>query len=102
MSPIEGQCEACGEPNPAGTQFCLFCGEYLGWTEATASTEDPPPSEGSSDTKAMLTAGEDPSSANAQVLERISAPAPDDSPKEAGHEPEPPAELEIHDRPDVL
>jgi ethanolamine utilization protein EutP (predicted NTPase) len=24
-------CATCGRPNPAGTQFCAGCGEYLGW-----------------------------------------------------------------------
>lgn len=26
-------CTGCGEPNPPGTQFCLFCGIYLGWED---------------------------------------------------------------------
>ncbi len=30
---IEDTCSACGERNPAGSQFCLFCGVYLGWEE---------------------------------------------------------------------
>lgn len=29
-------CTGCGEPNPPGTQFCLFCGIYLGWDEGAA------------------------------------------------------------------
>jgi len=29
----EDQCAACGESNPAGSAFCLFCGTYLGWDE---------------------------------------------------------------------
>ena len=29
-------CTGCGEPNPPGTQFCLFCGIYLGWNEREA------------------------------------------------------------------
>ena len=24
---------ACGEPNPAGSAFCVFCGTYLGWEQ---------------------------------------------------------------------
>lgn len=26
-------CEACGEQNPAGSAFCVYCGVYLGWDE---------------------------------------------------------------------
>ena len=26
-------CEACGEQNPAGSAFCLYCGAYLGWDQ---------------------------------------------------------------------
>jgi uncharacterized OB-fold protein len=33
-------CEACGEPNPPGTQFCRNCNEFLAWDKA--STESPP------------------------------------------------------------
>lgn len=32
-------CTSCGEPNPPGTQFCLFCGVYLGWAEPARETE---------------------------------------------------------------
>ena len=42
-------CTGCGEPNPPGTQFCLFCGIYLGWDdpgegggEPTGPLLDPP------------------------------------------------------------
>jgi zinc-ribbon domain len=43
----EDQCSACGERNPAGTAFCLFCGVYLGWNEpgrgpASSSAGTPP------------------------------------------------------------
>jgi hypothetical protein len=31
---IEDVCTACGERNPAGSAFCLYCGVYLGWDEA--------------------------------------------------------------------
>ena len=37
---IEDVCTACGERNPAGSAFCLYCGVYLGWDEA--STADQP------------------------------------------------------------
>jgi uncharacterized OB-fold protein len=33
-------CEACGEPNPPGTQFCRNCNEFLAWDKA--STESQP------------------------------------------------------------
>lgn len=26
-------CEACGERNPAGSAFCVYCGVYLGWDQ---------------------------------------------------------------------
>jgi hypothetical protein len=32
----EDVCTACGERNPAGSAFCLYCGVYLGWDEAAA------------------------------------------------------------------
>ena len=35
-------CTGCGEPNPPGTQFCLFCGIYLGWDESEAGPEAAP------------------------------------------------------------
>lgn len=33
---IEDVCTACGERNPAGSAFCLYCGVYLGWDQQTA------------------------------------------------------------------
>jgi hypothetical protein len=33
-------CDVCGEQNPAGTTFCQFCGNYLGW-DAVAEPEEP-------------------------------------------------------------
>lgn len=52
-------CTGCGEPNPPGTQFCLFCGIYLGWDEREAEGGEPtgpllappntPPPEGTAD-----------------------------------------------------
>lgn len=33
---IEDTCSACGERNPPGSQFCLFCGVFLGWEEKPA------------------------------------------------------------------
>ena len=39
-------CEACGEANRAGTEFCLFCGGYLGWDSSAkpgAAAERPWP-----------------------------------------------------------
>jgi hypothetical protein len=32
----EAQCDSCGEANPAGSPFCLFCGTYLGWDQPGA------------------------------------------------------------------
>ncbi len=40
MIAIDLICEACGEPNPPGTQFCRNCNEFLAWDKA--STESPP------------------------------------------------------------
>jgi hypothetical protein len=34
VAAIEDVCTACGERNPAGSAFCLYCGVYLGWDEA--------------------------------------------------------------------
>lgn len=31
MRVIDDTCSGCGERNPAGSQFCLFCGIFLGW-----------------------------------------------------------------------
>lgn len=31
-------CEECGETNKPGTEFCLFCGAYLGWQGSTTQT----------------------------------------------------------------
>ena len=39
MSTIDLICEACGEPNPPGTQFCRTCNEFLAWDKAPP---DPP------------------------------------------------------------
>ncbi|GAB2603254.1 zinc ribbon domain-containing protein [Kribbella endophytica] len=36
----EDVCTACGERNPAGSAFCLYCGVYLGWDQA-APDEQP-------------------------------------------------------------
>ena len=50
----ERRCDSCGEPNPADSTFCAFCGTYLGWHEpgrgpAAAPTTPPysapPPSD---------------------------------------------------------
>lgn len=40
VADIEDTCSACGERNPPGSQFCLFCGAFLGWEEEPA---DPSP-----------------------------------------------------------
>ncbi|WP_112246023.1 zinc ribbon domain-containing protein [Kribbella monticola] len=37
----EDVCTACGERNPAGSAFCLYCGVYLGWDQATADERPP-------------------------------------------------------------
>ena len=34
MIAIDLICEACGEPNPPGTQFCRNCNEFLAWDKA--------------------------------------------------------------------
>ncbi|MGH3465980.1 MAG: hypothetical protein ACRDP9_31300 [Kribbellaceae bacterium] len=39
-------CEACGEQNPAGSAFCLYCGTYLGWDQkATADPKQSAPAQ---------------------------------------------------------
>lgn len=40
-------CTGCGEPNPPGTQFCLFCGIYLGWEERDGGRPGGPAPRGS-------------------------------------------------------
>lgn len=34
-------CEACGESNRPGTEFCAYCGSYLAWDPAVAPTTAP-------------------------------------------------------------
>jgi hypothetical protein len=34
----DDQCSACGERNPPGSAFCVFCGTYLGWNEPASGT----------------------------------------------------------------
>src|SRR6185437_9249300 len=36
-------CEACGERNAAGSQFCATCGAYLGWDGAARPVETASP-----------------------------------------------------------
>jgi ribosomal protein L40E len=43
-------CEACGEPNPPGTQFCRNCNEFLAWDKAAGQ---PQPSTGTAPTVAV-------------------------------------------------
>ena len=40
---IDDTCSACGERNPAGSQFCLFCGVYLGWEDHDSAGRSGPP-----------------------------------------------------------
>jgi double zinc ribbon protein len=35
-------CEACGEQNPAGSAFCLYCGVYLGWDQKAGPKQSAP------------------------------------------------------------
>jgi hypothetical protein len=39
----EDQCAACGERNPAGSTFCVFCGTYLDWDEPGRGPVAPQP-----------------------------------------------------------
>ena len=34
-------CEACGEQNPPGTQFCLRCNTFLAWEEPVTRAPGP-------------------------------------------------------------
>ena len=43
MSTIDLICEACGEPNPPGTQFCRNCNEFLAWDKAATESKPPGP-----------------------------------------------------------
>ena len=61
----EDQCGACGERNPDGSAFCLFCGSYLGWDEAgrgpTTSPGGPAPGVGSQATASRVAPAPGPS-----------------------------------------
>lgn len=52
-------CEACGEQNPPGTQFCLRCNSFLAWeehapvTRASSPTQPPRPAEELIETRVM-------------------------------------------------
>src|SRR4029453_6234687 len=35
-------CEACGERNPAGSAFCVYCGVYLGWDQREGEEQSAP------------------------------------------------------------
>lgn len=39
MSAIDLICEACGESNPPGTQFCRNCNEFLAWDSGNAQRQ---------------------------------------------------------------
>lgn len=39
MSTIDLICEACGDANPPGTEFCRNCNEFLAWDSATAKRQ---------------------------------------------------------------
>lgn len=39
MITIDLICEACGEANPPGTEFCRNCNEFLAWDSATAKRQ---------------------------------------------------------------
>lgn len=39
---MEVLCESCGAANPTGVDFCLFCGEYLDWSESVRDTRTSP------------------------------------------------------------
>ena len=54
MIGIDLICEACGEPNPPGTQFCRNCNEFLAWDKA--STDSPPSTSGGPSTAAAVPA----------------------------------------------
>jgi hypothetical protein len=36
-------CEACGERNPAGSAFCVYCGVYLGWDQRDGDDQSAAP-----------------------------------------------------------
>ena len=39
MITIDLICEACGEPNPPGTEFCRNCNAFLAWDSATSTRQ---------------------------------------------------------------
>lgn len=78
-------CTGCGEPNPPGTQFCLFCGIYLGWDERDA---DAPPAARTGTGPARPAGEPPPTDTTAPIpqrdatipMERATAPAPAPAP----------------------
>lgn len=39
---MEVLCESCGVANPAGVEFCMFCGAYLDWTDREGDVDTRP------------------------------------------------------------
>lgn len=44
MAVIDDICSSCGERNPTGSQFCLFCGVFLGWDDKSGAEAASAPS----------------------------------------------------------
>ena len=61
-------CEACGEPNPPGTEFCRNCNAFLAWDSPTARRQ---PSAATSTTATM------PTPAVEQTVPTVARPGPD-------------------------
>ena len=61
-------CEACGEQNPPGTQFCLRCNSFLAWEEpATGDSHSGDPHPGADSAAATGGADRDPGDAEDQT-----------------------------------
>ncbi|HEY5786635.1 MAG TPA: zinc-ribbon domain-containing protein [Microlunatus sp.] len=54
MIAIDLICEACGEPNPPGTEFCRNCNEFLAWDKAPADTQPPASGTGTTSTVPVI------------------------------------------------
>jgi len=78
-------CANCGRQNPAGSQFCAGCGEYLGWQEESRpDTRQAPPDTGTAASSGRPTpATESPGdSRQPPPLRPVAAPEPGPHPAE--------------------
>ena len=83
MITIDLICEACGEANPPGTEFCRNCNEFLAWDSATAKRQ-PSAASGSATTSTSPTVPVQP--AAQQTVPIPQQPATLQTPVDAGYD----------------